>query len=294
MLAGLRELIDTAEAAFTHTLAAFDANGDGETLHAAASTQSWLRGALRLAPGDASERVRIARGSRDHLATPLHALAEGAVTYDQVRAIEKGARVVPDEQRQEAVTLLTNLAQQADVSAVRVAGQRLRYVTDPDGALKEADKQFEHRYLNLSPLLDGMTAVDGILDAESATMLNTALAPFLVPAGPTDTRTAGQRRADGLVDLAHAAADHTLLPEIAGQRPHLEILCPLNTLTRTDTDHDQPAPATSPQPPAVLPGYQPPRLGNAPSGALITSTAVRRIACDADLTRVGLNSESVA
>ena len=36
-LAGLRQLIDAAEAVFTHTLAVFDANGDGDTLHAAGS-----------------------------------------------------------------------------------------------------------------------------------------------------------------------------------------------------------------------------------------------------------------
>ena len=42
-LVGLRTLIDSAEAVFTHTLAVFDAHGDGQTLHAASSTASWLR-----------------------------------------------------------------------------------------------------------------------------------------------------------------------------------------------------------------------------------------------------------
>ena len=47
-LAGLRQLIDATEARFTQVLAAFDATGDGETLHAACSTSSWLQGALHL------------------------------------------------------------------------------------------------------------------------------------------------------------------------------------------------------------------------------------------------------
>ena len=60
-LAGLRLVVDAAEAAFTGVLADFDTDGDGQVLHAAASTQSWLRGALGLAAGEASERVQIAR-----------------------------------------------------------------------------------------------------------------------------------------------------------------------------------------------------------------------------------------
>ena len=60
-LAGLRLVVDAAEAAFTTVLADFDTNGDGQVLHAAASTGSWLRGALGMPAGEASERVQIAR-----------------------------------------------------------------------------------------------------------------------------------------------------------------------------------------------------------------------------------------
>ncbi len=278
-LAGLRQVADATESVFTQTLAAFDANGDGETLHAASSSTSWLRGALRLASGDASERVRLARGSRDLLADPVDALTAGEVTYDQVRAIERAVRVIPEHQREDAVTVLTDLAKQADVQAVRVAGQRLRFVTDPDGSLSASEKEFERRYLNLSPLLDGMTALDGLLDPESATMLNTALSPFLVPAGKEDKRSASQRRADGLVELARTGCDHSLLPEIAGQRPHLDVLCPLETLV--------PDVSTSSA------GPEPARLPSAPSGGLITSIAVKRIACDADIARVLMGPDSI-
>ena len=186
-LSGTRQLIDAAEALFTTSLAAFDANGDGETLHGARSTASWLRGALKLADGDASERVRLARDSRTLMAEPVSALGQGQVTYDQVRAISKAVTKVPEPMAPEAVHVLTDLAKQADVNAVRVAGRALRHVLDPDGALKDSEKQFDHRYLNLSPMLDGMTAVDGILDAESAAMVSAALTPFLVPTCPTDT-----------------------------------------------------------------------------------------------------------
>ncbi|MEO8107217.1 MAG: hypothetical protein ABI720_07845, partial [Actinomycetes bacterium] len=52
-LAGLRQIVDAAESAFTTVLADFDATGDGQVLHAASTTQSWLRGALGMASGEA-------------------------------------------------------------------------------------------------------------------------------------------------------------------------------------------------------------------------------------------------
>ena len=299
-LAGrVTDLIDSAEAVFTHTLAVFDAHGDGQTLHAANSTASWLRGGLRLAPGDAAERVRIARSSRNLLAEPVTALAAGAISYDQLRAIEHATRHLPQDQQPPAVTLLTDLAKQADVQAVRTAGQRIRYTLDPDGALRAADKQFERRYLTLSPLLDGMTHLDGLLDPEATTTLTTALAPFLVPAGPHDQRHTPQRRADGLIELARISADHTLLPLVAGQRPHLEILCPLQTLTGPATstsggraDTADRASRADRADRAAHPG--PARLPDHPgSGGYLTTQAVHRIACDADIGRVLLGPASI-
>jgi hypothetical protein len=275
-LAGMREVVDALEAGFTQALAVFDAHGDGQTLHAAATTASWLRGALRLAPGDATQRVAIARGSRDLLAEPIKLQADGAVTHDQVRAIERAIRQLPEAVKAEAVSVLTDLARQADVTAVRVAGNRLRHVVDPDGALTDAEKQFDRRYLNLSPLLDGMTAVDGLLDPEATEVLSTALAPFLQSAGPHDERNAAQRRADGLIDVAKAAMDAALLPELSGIPAQLQVLVPYDTLTARSTSS---APAQLPEHPA--------------GQAWLTAPTFDRLACDATVARILLGPDSL-
>lgn len=275
---GLRQLLDAAEAAFACALDAVDAHDDVHVVDGARSTQSWLRGALRLAPGDASERVRIARSGRQLLAEPLRALAEGTLVYDQVRAISRDVAVLPPDARPRAVDLLTDLARVADTAAVRVAGRRLRYVVDPDGARAEAQIQFERRYLSLSPLLDGMTAVDGLLDAESATVLSTALAPFLVPAGRADVRTTAQRRADGLVELAHLALAEGTLPLASGVSAEVQVLVRAESLAGVVGS----APA--------LPGLLP----DAPGGpGLLPVDAVGRLSCGARLTRLVLDAESV-
>ena len=229
-LSGLRQLVDATEAVFTQVLEPFDAHGDGDTLHAARSTGSWLQGALRLAPGDAAQRVRIARRASGALAEPVTALTTGSLTFDQVRAIERAVRSLPLETEVASVDLLVDLAGRVDAGRLRVAGRAMRYAVDPDGALVDAQTQFDRRYLHLSPLLDGMTAVDGLLDAESTVVLAAALAPFLVPSDPDDERSTAQRRADGLIDVVRAAAATGDLPVLSGAPPTLEVVVPFDAL----------------------------------------------------------------
>lgn len=265
---GLQQLRDAVDATMLTAVAAFDAAGDGEVLHGAASTPSWLRGALGLAAGDAAERVRLARAARGLLDAPTEQLREGTITYDHLRTIERAVRLVPDDQQAAAVAILSDLAACASVADVRTAGRHLRLVADPDGTLAECEQQFERRYLTLSPMLDGMTAVDGLLDAESAALLSAAFEPYLVPSGPEDVRTASQRRADGLTDIVRAACDHRLLPMVGGERPHLQVLV-----------------GGAPQ--GSSPAGQ---LLHTPGGkGLLHPTSVARIACDAEVLPVLLN-----
>lgn len=278
-IAGLQQLRDAVDATMLASVASFDAAGDGEILHGAASTQGWLRGALGVAPGEASERVRLSRGMRGVLGGAVERMRDGEMTYDHVRAVERAVRHLPTEHQADAGALLTDLAAQSDVTAVRSAGRHLRFVTDPEGTLRDAERQFERRHLTLSPLLDGMTAVDGLLDAEAAALLTAALEPFLVPEGPEDLRSAAQRRADGLVEIVRSACDHRLLPQVASERPHLQVLWGATTPPGS-------APERTPSTAGLLP--------QAPGGpALLHPVSVGRIACDAAVTRVLLSPEGL-
>lgn len=267
---GLQQLADAVAAASVTAVEAFDAHGDGQVLHGAASTAAWLRGALRVTGAEASQRVRIARASRDLLDEPLERLRSGSITYDHLTAIERGVRHLPAADQSAAVTLLTDLALQVPVAEVRAAGRHLQFVTDPDGALAESQRQFDRRYLTMAPLMDGMTALDGLLDAESAALLTSALQPFLVPADAHDTRTASQRRADGLMQIVQSATDQALLPTVGGQRPQLHVVI------------DPRAGRNTPLPPG--------RLDQSPGATWLTPAGVARVACDAQLTALLLNT----
>jgi len=120
-----------------------------------------------------------------------------------------------------------------------------------------------------------MTAVDGLLDAEAATWLTTALAAHLTPTGPHDTRTAAQRRADGLVDLIRTAL--TASTSDTPALPHLHVLIPVTALPG--------GPDTEPATLATLP--------DCPTGPHpLTRQALHRLTCNATLARVLLGADS--
>lgn len=281
-LSGLQQLADAVSAATVTATEVFDSHGDAETLHGASSTQSWLRGALRLTSGEASTRVQVARASRGVLAPALEKLRDGELTFTHVRTIDRGVRLVPDDRQGEAAHVLTELAVAASVNDVRTAAQHLQHVVDPDGSLAECERQFERRYLSLAPLLDGMTAVDGLLDAESAALLTGALEPFLTPTDSVDRRSAAQRRADGLMQIVQGAADHRLIPVAGGERPHLQVVVdPRATDPVRPTDRAGVHPASG-----VLP--------QTPGGpSTLHPVSVTRVACDCQLTALLLDDHGV-
>lgn len=276
-LAGLRQVIDAAEAAFTMVLADFDAHGDGQVLHAAASTQSWLRGALGMAAGEAAERVRIARTSDDLLATPVAALVsdssgddpaqDGHLSYEHLRTIHRTARALPPSARSAGVDVLTGLGTRLGVDDLRSAGRHLRHVVDPDGSARHAEEDFGRRWLSLAPMLDGMHSIDGVLDAETAAAFSAVLAPFLVPSGADDTRTSDQRRADGLAEVVAVAVRSGELPTLSGATTALQVAVDLRTLTGDGVD------------PAQI-------VGASQTPIWLTPGAAGRLACDANVRRL--------
>ena len=188
------------------------------------------------------------------------------MSYEQVRAIGHAIRAIPEPDQAAATTLLTDLARESDVMAVRTAGEKLKHTMNPDGVLRHVEKDFERRHLYMSPLLDGMTHLDGLLDPESAAIVSSALAPFLTPTDHDDTRSTAQRRADGLVSLANSALAHEEVPTRSGAPTQLQVLVPVEGLPKF-------AEATT-------------------SAPYLTTLGMTRVGCDATVTRIVLGPES--
>jgi hypothetical protein len=112
--------------------------------------------------------------------------------------------------------------------------------------------------------MDGMEAIDGLADAQGAAVLRTAIDALCRPL-PGDTRTPAQQRFDALVELARRQLDRGELPTAGGERPHVGVTIPLETLE-----------ARAGAPAAELEWCNQP----------ISGEAARRLACDAQISRI--------
>jgi hypothetical protein len=137
-------------------------------------------------------------------------------------------------------------------------------VADPDAADQQAQRRHERRGLWVAPTFAGMVAIDGLLDAEAGETLLTALEPLARPSTAEDDRSAAQRRADALTELARRQLEGGRLPQTGGVRPQVTVTVDLASLL------GQPG----------LPGAEGGWVGPLPA------ETARRLACDANVTRV--------
>jgi hypothetical protein len=75
-----------------------------------------------------------------------------------------------------------------------------------------------------------MVAVDGLLEPEAGATVLAALEPLARPGTADDERSAGQRRADALAELARRNLESGRLPQTGGARPQLLATVDLDTL----------------------------------------------------------------
>jgi hypothetical protein len=329
----LRRLIDGLEGMWSQLVAALDSSGaiDG-------GTAAWLRSACRLSPSAARSRVVLARRLTARPAAAA-ALSSGEISVDHARLVTTALTELDAAAGPELATAteapLVAAARRCDPTRLRREIAHARHALVPDAAADAGERAHERRRLDVATTFDGAVVVNGVLDPEGGEALLTALAPLTVPAGRTDTRSPGQRRADGLVELCHRTLDAGTLPALGGERPHVTVVVPLAALTpaartrlqlpavpgpspaatdahrlnpaTTDAHRLNPAttdahtlnPATTDAHtlnPATTDAHT---LNPAMSGraaetawrAVLGSVAVRRLACDASVTRVVLDPD---
>lgn len=274
-LMGLHREINRLHAAFLERVAAFDAVGGAEEL-VGTSTRSWLRHRVGLPASTASDLVRTARSLRDDLPATREALISGELTTQHARTIANTVRQAADhvsaehvaQVSQEVEQVMLDVARSVDAASLVGFGNRVRQVVDPDGALTDANRAFERRWLTVAKTFSGLVSVDGLLDPEGGATLLTVLAAGAVPHGPEDTRTSAQRRADALVELCRQALDRGEVTSTGGIAPHVLVTTSLQSLqaaAATESGAD---------------------LAEVEWGGALQPESARRIACDATISRV--------
>ncbi len=261
----LRRLAEQLDAAWLRLLATLDARGaaGAEAGTQAPSTTAWLRATCRMSPGAAAQRVRTARAlHRGPLAATARALAAGQVSYAHAATLADATHDLPAAKVAQAEPVLVDAARRLDPGRLRRLATHLRELVDPDTAEQHGRARLERRGLWLAATFDGMVAVDGLLDPEAGEAVQAALLPLARPAGPDDERTAAQRRADALGELARQALQTGRLPQEGGQRPQLTVTVDLASLL---VDHSV--------------------SGTGGWGGTLPAETARRLACDATITR---------
>ncbi|HEX6674374.1 MAG TPA: DUF222 domain-containing protein [Actinomycetes bacterium] len=257
-------LAEQYDAVRLRLLAAVDARGAaGAERGVAAPTAGWLRAECRMSPHVAAQRVRTARALyRGPLPSVAEAFAAGEVSYQHAAALADATHDLPLGRVAEADPVLVDAARRLDPPRLRRVAEHLRDLVDPDAADERGRARLDRRGLWLAATADGVD-VRGLLDPEAGEAVQAALAPRARPTGPDDPRNPAQRRADALADLARWALRAGDLPQEGGLRPNLTVTVDLDSLQARNGSVG----------------------GVGAWGGVLPPETVRRLACDAVVTR---------
>ena len=223
----LLELSSQVQARLLSEIAAFDDQGFAASV-GAKSTGSYLASHGHLDAGQA-RRLVVAARTADRLPQLGTMLTAGAITLDHVAAVGFSTTRVPSDVVVSFDEVFSTLAASALPSQLRIAGKHLQAVYDADATIRDAAHAHESRYLTLAPTTDGVWHLEGKLAPEDGLALSLAVDSLSSKRGAEDERTATQRRADGLVELAALAVRTGDLPDTGGDQPRVTLLLQATT-----------------------------------------------------------------
>jgi hypothetical protein len=265
----LRSLIDALEAEFSAEARRVQAGGEHRA-DGSATVVTWLSRLCGMSATSAADRLCV--GSQlESLPKVAKALSSGEIGYQSASLLCHLREQLGEKRDRFEEAEMLELARNHSVATLRFLCRYARHVADPDGFFRDAEADYRRRRLHISPLIDGMHVIDGLLDAEGGAALRTALDSLAKRLGADDERSHGQRTADALVELVQHAMDEGRLPRRNGVRPHLTLTTTLEGLKNQLG-----------APPAELELSLP-----------ISTRSLERIACDSTISRVLLADSMV-
>jgi hypothetical protein len=305
VMAGWKRLVSWAQAMQTDVIAEFARrrpgpfapDEPGRAVSKFAADEIATR--LRITRRAADVRLALAMDLADRLPATRQALLDGRIDLTKARAIAQHTTGLSDSETRQAVEeRVLRRAGSQTASELRRSLLRAVAAADPQAVAKRREKAAAERFLSVYPLPDGMAEIVGVLPAEDAMAIFTAVDAIAQSADPDDPRPVEARRVDALVDLcanvlssgdsvppaANPAAGDRECPACGARRessgsgspsdrpgrrltrhrrhgPHIQVTVAATTLLGVD-DH-----------PGELAGYGP-----------IPAAAARRVAADPDAT----------
>jgi len=270
-LVRLRRACDLLELEFADRAAAFAATDEYDQQGYLNPTH-WMRYECRMGYQAALNATAVGEQA-PVLPQSTEAMREGRIGFAHLALMASTAESVRQSPTGGAFdeTRLLRQAEKHSVGRFRKDCAHARHAADAEGYLAGQVDLVEARSLEFLPRSDGALILKGFLDAEGGATLRTALEPLARRMDAADDRERERRLADALVELAGHNLDAGLIPQRAGQRPHLQVTASVETLQGA---------------------------AGAPAGELefsaapIAGATVQRLACDAGAARVLLGPDS--
>lgn len=229
------------------------------------SAAAWLSHRQGISRRSAEGAVRRAR-ALEQMPEVARALGEGEVSASAVQVLASAQEAAP-EAFARSEPALVEAARTMAFGELRRVAETWTQAADPERAMEEEDRRYEARSLNVIPGADGMVRVDGELDPDTGQSLITAIRAVMDAesrhGSSTDMRTPTQRRADALGEVCRQWLASFERPTVGGERPHIVVTMGVATL------EDR--------------AGRPAELEDA---GTISPESARRLACDANVTRV--------
>ena len=251
-------MLQARSAELLAAIEAGDSTADGWARESAAA-------ALRVPPASMKTRMSVASDLAQRLPATLELLRAGQTSQRHAFDLADATRALPADLVAVVEARVLERSPEQTAAQFRASVKRaVLRVTPPDVEQAVHEAAVAERRVILTPVADGMAELWALLPAPDAAEVMAALnarAQETIHAAGGDDRTADQRRADALVELADTALADPALTRSHGQRPAIQVTIAVSTLMGLD---DQPA---------ELDGYGP-----------ITVVMARRIATDPTAT----------
>ncbi len=249
---------------WTESVAAFDARS-GHRILGFTSTLAYLKKRGRMSGGHAKTWIAMARAARKFRATFL-SWKHNQISTDQAQLLFQASDQMPAKYPDAEPVLLEIVGDSYDET--RKVLDYWRATADKPGVLIDEQTQMERRRLEVSRKANGTVEGEFSLTQTAGESFMTAIDALMPPPTENDDRTPSQRRADALEDLSRGFLESTETPEIGGEKPHLNI--------HVDVDALEASPGG---------------LHETESGAVLTVSTIRQLACDSSVSRIVWNTE---
>ena len=217
----------------------------------------WMRFNGHVTSGAAANSVAVGEAIQ-RMPESVEAMAGGEIGFAHLTVMARTAEALGDRFDESA---LIEKARENSPGKFHYICTHYRHAADPKQYAEEESEQVQQRRLRLSRWIDGTVILSGQLDPEGGAVVLTRLGTLARKTGAHDDRDLEQRQGDALVELAAGGGSQAQIQVTSS----IETLVGLAGASAADLDLSLP----------------------------ISSKAVERLACDSNISRILLDSDSM-